>query len=73
MLLLLLLREIAHVTKRRSKPEKFEGVLRSVDAPVYQLVGRIRSEELYLRVKNPDIVLTECGHFNRNEMWSYSP
>ena len=57
---------MAHVTNRRSK--KIEGVLRSVDAPVYQLAKRIHSEESYLRVKNPDIVLTECGRFNRNEM-----
>ena len=59
--------EIAHVTNRRSK-QKMEGVLRSVHLLVYQLVEIIRSEELYLRMKNPDIVLTECSHFNRNEM-----
>ena len=53
--------EIAHVTNRRSK-QKIERILRSLDVPVYQPVG------LYLRVMNPDIVLTECGHFNRNEM-----
>ena len=57
------------MTYRRSK-KKIEGVLRSVDVLVYQFVERIRSEELYLRVKNPDIVLTECGHFIRNEMWA---
>ena len=51
------------MTNGRSK-KKIEGVLRSVDVLVYQLVERIRSEELHLRVKNPDIALTECGHFN---------
>ena len=47
------------MTNRRSK-KKIDGVLRSVVVLVYQLVERVRSEELYLRVKNPDIVLTGC-------------
>ena len=47
------------MTNRRSKKKKIEGVLRSVDVLVYRLVERIRSEELCLRVKNSDTVLTE--------------
>ena len=38
------------MTNPRSK--RVEGGLRSVDVPAYQLVERIRSEELYLQVKN---------------------
>ena len=48
--------------------DRIDGLLRSVDLLVYQLVEKIRSEEINLRVKNPDIVLLEGGHFNRNEM-----
>ena len=48
--------------------DRIDGLLRSVDLLVYQLVEEIRSEEINLRVKNPDIVLLEGGHFNRNEM-----
>ena len=48
--------------------DRIDGLLRSVDLLVYQLVEKIRSEEINLRVKNPDTVLLEGGHFNRNEM-----
>ena len=54
------------MTNWRSKQSKVEGVLR-LTKKCRHIVEESRSEMLYLRVKNLDIVLTERIHFNRNE------